>query len=56
MPNVEPPTPEEQEAAYQQFHDAMADKEKMDKVGDAIDSSLSPLEQKGLIDKLSQEP
>ncbi|HEY2761607.1 MAG TPA: hypothetical protein VGI75_12710, partial [Pirellulales bacterium] len=52
--NVEPPTPEENEAAFQQFHDAISTKEKLDRVGAAIDSAFAPLEQHGLIDKLSQ--
>ena len=54
MANVEPPTSEENEAAFQQFHDLISTKEKMDKVGAAIDSAFAPLEQHGLIDKLSQ--
>lgn len=54
MPNVEPPTKAEQETAYGQFHDAVADREKQDKIFKAIDASFAPLEQKGVLEKLAQ--
>ncbi len=54
MPNVEAPTKAEQEADYEQIHNAVADKEKQEKVFKAIDSAFAPLEQKGVIDKLAQ--
>src|SRR5262249_52762127 len=55
LPNVEAPTNEENETAFQQFHDAIADKEKLDKVSKAIDSAFAPLEQKGLMEKWTQD-
>lgn len=54
MPNVEPPTKAEQEAAYGQFHDAVADRDKQEKIFKAIDASFAPLEQKGVLEKLAQ--
>jgi cyclic-di-AMP phosphodiesterase PgpH len=54
MANVEPPTPEEQAADYKDFHDAIADKDKQEKVFKAIDAAFAPLEQKGVIEKLAQ--
>ena len=55
VPNVEPPTPDQQQAEFEQFHDALASKEKLEKVYKAIDSAFAPLEQKGIIDKLPQQ-
>jgi cyclic-di-AMP phosphodiesterase PgpH len=54
MANVEPATKTEEETAYEQFHEAVADKDKQDKVFKAIDAAFSPLEQKGVIEKLPQ--
>ncbi len=55
-PNVEPPSPEKQAEVYQQFHAAVADKEKLEKVEKAVESAFAPLEQTGIIEKLSQAP
>ena len=40
VPNVEPPTPEQQQAEFEQFHDALASKEKLEKIYKAIDSAF----------------
>jgi cyclic-di-AMP phosphodiesterase PgpH len=53
-PNVEPPTPEQQQADFQAIHDALACKEQLEKVYKTIDSAFAPLEQKGIIDELPQ--
>ncbi|MCC7084299.1 MAG: HDIG domain-containing protein [Pirellulales bacterium] len=55
MPNVEPPTKEQQEAQFREFHDAIADKEKLGKVEKAIDRAFTPLEQTGWLEKLQQK-
>ncbi|HTQ37727.1 MAG TPA: HDIG domain-containing protein [Pirellulales bacterium] len=53
-PNVDPPTKEEEAEDYRQFHDWIADKDKQEKIAKAIDSAFAPLEQNGVIDKLTQ--
>lgn len=53
-PNVDPPTAEQQEADFQQLHDAVADKDKLEKTEKAITAAFAPIEQTGIIDKLSQ--
>jgi cyclic-di-AMP phosphodiesterase PgpH len=54
MANVETPK-EQQEAEFHDFHNAIADKEKMSKVEKAIDRAFTPLEQKGWLEKLQQQ-
>jgi putative nucleotidyltransferase with HDIG domain len=53
-PNVELPTLEQQETEFQQLHEAVADKEKLEKVEKAIATAFAPLEQTGILDKLNQ--
>jgi cyclic-di-AMP phosphodiesterase PgpH len=55
VPNVESPAKEEQEADFQQFHQAVAGKEKQERFEKAIDAAFAPLEQKGFVDKWAQE-
>jgi hypothetical protein len=43
MPNVEPSTKAEQDTDYQQFHEAVADKDKQEKVFKAMDAAFAPL-------------
>jgi putative nucleotidyltransferase with HDIG domain len=53
-PNVEPLTPEQQEVEFQPVHEAVSDKDKLDKVERAVAAAFAPIEQTGVIDKLSQ--
>ena len=53
-PNVEPPTAQQDEQQYQQFHDALNDQEKLAKIDKAVERAFAPLEQKGVLEKLQQ--
>jgi putative nucleotidyltransferase with HDIG domain len=55
MPNVDPPTTEKDAEDYEQFHAALANKEKLEKVEKEIDSAFMTIEQRGMIENLPQK-
>jgi len=56
MPGVERPTHEEQEKDFQQLHNALDSKEKLDAFNKGVDHAFVDVEQKGMLDKLDQKP
>src|SRR6267154_3002732 len=56
MANVEPPTKEEQEKEFLKLHSILDTKEKRAAFEKAIDRAFSDLEQKGILEKLDQDP
>jgi cyclic-di-AMP phosphodiesterase PgpH len=56
MANVDPPTKEEQEKEFLKFHAILDTKEKRTAFEKAIDRAFSDLEQKGILEKLDQDP
>ena len=56
MANVEPPTKDEQEKEFLKLHAILDTKEKRTAFEKAIDRAFSDLEQKGILEKLDQDP
>lgn len=56
MANVDPPTKEDQEKEFAKFHAVVDTKEKRAAFEKAIDRAFSDLEQKGILEKLDQDP
>jgi putative nucleotidyltransferase with HDIG domain len=54
--NAPAPTPEQQEAQFQEFHDALSTPESLDKVQQAVAEVMAPYDRHGLMQKLPQEP
>ncbi len=54
MPNVDPPTADEQAKAFQQFHTALATKDERTKFENGVDRAFVDLEQYGYLEKLDQ--
>jgi putative nucleotidyltransferase with HDIG domain len=50
------PTPDQQEAQFRAFHDALDTQESLNKVGQAVTDAMAPYNRRGLMEKLPQEP